>query len=132
MTGEKKVADISSLKVGSMMIIEGAACKIVSIDVSKPGKHGHAKINLMAVGIIDEKKRNVVMPGHENVDVPVIGKHEGQVLSISGDKANIMDSVTFETLDLKIPAELKDKIKEGKTIIYWEILEDKIMKQVVE
>jgi translation initiation factor 5A len=132
MTGEKKSVDVSSLKVGSLMIIEEAACKIVSVDVSKPGKHGHAKINIMAVGLIDEKKRNVVMPGHENVDVPVIGKREAQVLSISGDKANVMDSLTFETLDLKIPEELKGKIKEGSTIVYWEILDDKIMKQVVE
>lgn len=132
MTGEIKVADISSMKPGSLMIIDGVACKVVSMDVSKPGKHGHAKVNLMAVGIIDGKKRNIVKPGHENVDVPVIGKKDAQVLSITGNKANVMDAETFETFDLEIPEELKDKIKEGSTIIYWEILDAKIMKQIKE
>ncbi len=132
MAGEIKVVDISTMKPGSLMIIDGAACKVVSIDISKPGKHGHSKMNLTAVGLLDGKKRNIVKPGHENVEVPIIGKKNGQVLSISGNKANIMDSETFETFDLEIPEELKDKIREGVAIIYWEILDAKIMKQVKE
>ena len=131
MTGEKRVADVSEMKPGSLIIVDGAACKVVSVDVSRPGKHGHAKFRIVAVGIIDEKKRDIVMP-HQAVEVPVISKRDAQVLSITGNKANIMDSATFETFDLDIPEELKDKIKEGVTIIYWEILEDKIMKQVKE
>jgi translation initiation factor 5A len=131
MTGEKKVVDVSQMKPGSLMIIDGAACKVVSVDVSRPGKHGHAKFRIVAVGIIDEKKRDIVMP-HASVETPIIGKKDAQVLSINGNKANIMDAETFETFDLEIPEELKDKVKEGVTIIYWEILEDKIMKKVVE
>lgn len=132
MAGEIKVTDIASMKIGSLIIIDGVACKVVSMDVSKTGKHGHAKVNLMAVGIIDNKKRNIVKPGHENVDVPVIGKKDAQVLSISGSKANVMDSESFETFDLEIPEELKEKIKEGSTVIYWEILDAKVMKQIKE
>jgi translation initiation factor 5A len=131
MVGEIKVVDVSQIKPGSLMMIDGAPCKVVSVDVSRPGKHGHAKFRIVAVGIIDEKKRDIVMP-HASVEVPVIGKREAQVLSVTGDMANIMDSETFETLDLKIPDELKDKVKSGVTIIYWEIVEAKIMKQVKE
>lgn len=132
MAGERKFVDISTLKPGSLIIIDEAACKVVSVDVSKPGKHGHAKVNLMAVGILDGKKRNIVKPGHDTVDVPIIGKKDAQVLSISGNKANIMDSETYETFDLDIPEELKEKVKEGSTVIYWEILDAKVMKQVKE
>ncbi len=131
MTGERKVVDVSLIKPGSLMIIDESACKVVSVDVSRPGKHGHAKFRIVAVGIIDEKKRDIVMP-HGSVEVPVIGKKEAQVLSINGNKANIMDASTFETLDMTIPDELKDKVKEGVTIIYWEILDDKVMKQIKE
>ena len=132
MAGEIKVVDISTLKEGSLIIIDGVASKVVSVDISKPGKHGHSKINLFAVGILDGKKRNIVRPGHDSVDVPIIGKRDAQVLSVTGNKANIMDAETFETFDLEIPEELKDKVKEGVTILYWEILDAKVMKQVKE
>ena len=132
MAGEIKVVDISTLKEGSLIIIDGVASKVFSVDISKPGKHGHSKINLFAVGILDGKKRNIVRPGHDSVDVPIIGKRDAQVLSVNGNKANIMDAETFETFDLEIPEELKDKVKEGVTILYWEILDAKVMKQVKE
>jgi len=70
------------------------------------------------------------MPGGENVDSPIIEKKTAQVLSISGDMANVMNNETFETFDLNIPEELKDKVTSGVNILYWVILNDKIMKQV--
>ncbi len=125
-----KFASAGSLKEGSNIVIEGAACRVVSIQISRPGKHGHAKIRLEAVGIIDEKKRVIVMPGHDNVEVPIIEKKTAQVLSIAGDSANVMDAESYETFDLKIPAELKGEITGGSNILYWQILGDKVMKQV--
>lgn len=41
-----------------------------------------------------------------------------------------MDMESYETFDLKIPDELKDQVKEGIQVLYWIILDQKIMKQV--
>ena len=41
-----------------------------------------------------------------------------------------MDMETYETFDLEIPAELKDSVKDGVTVVFWTVLNDKIMKQV--
>ena len=125
-----KIQSVGSLKKGSYVVLEGAACKVADIQVSRPGKHGHAKVRLTAVGLVDEKKRIVVMPGHDNVDVPIIEKKSAQVLSVQEDTANVMDSETYETFDLKIPEELKDGVVEGVNVMYWVILDDKVMKQV--
>jgi translation initiation factor 5A len=125
-----KVASVSSLKKGSYVVIEGAACVVQDTQTSRPGKHGHAKTRVVAVGMIDSKKRDVVMPGHDNIDVPIIDKLDAQVLSVSGDTANLMDMQNFTTFDLKIPDDLKDKIKPGVNILYWDILGDKMMKQL--
>ena len=103
---------------------------MVDTQTSRPGKHGHAKVRLTGVGLIDEKKRVIVVPGHDHIDVPIIDKRNAQVLSIAGDKANVMDSENYETFDLKIPAELKGQVVEGCTVLYWIILDDKVMKQV--
>ena len=130
MTGETKLASIGSLQRGSYIVIEGAACKVTDTQTSRPGKHGHAKVRLTAVGLLDDKKRVIVMPGHDNVEVPIIEKRTAQVLSIQGDTANVMDAETYETFDLKIPDEIKAEVVEGCNILYWQILADKVMKQV--
>lgn len=127
---ETKLASVGSLQKGSYIVIDGVACKIVSTATSRPGKHGHAKVNMMATGILDGKKRNMVLPGHDNVDVPIIEKKTAQVLSINGNMANIMDSENYETLDLEIPEDMKEDCKEGVEILYWEILDSKVMKQI--
>lgn len=127
---ERKLVSATHLKKGSYVIIDGVACKVVDTKYSKPGKHGHAKINLTAVGLIDNKKRNTVMPGHENVEVPIISKKSAQVLSITDNKANVMDSETYETFDLEIPEELKNECVEGCNVLYWDIMGDKVMKQI--
>jgi len=91
-------------------------------------KMSHRSAQLL--GLIDEKKRVIVMPGHDNIDSPIIDKRTAQVLSISGDTANVMDAETYETFDLEIPGELKGQVTEGAQILYWVILSDKVMKQV--
>ena len=83
-----------------------------------------------AIGLIDEKKREMVMPGHDNVEVPIIDKKTAQVLSVVGDKANVMDTETYETFDLAIPADMKDKVMEGVQVLYWIIMGEKVMKQI--
>ncbi|MCP3685608.1 MAG: translation initiation factor IF-5A [bacterium] len=125
-----KPVSVSTLKVGSYVVIEGAACRIANIQVSRPGKHGHAKMRMEGVGVLDEKKRIIVMPGHDNIDVPIIEKKTAQVLSVSGDTANLMDSESYETFDLAIPEELKDSCVEGVNVVYWQVLADKVMKQI--
>ena len=125
-----KPVSVSTIKKGSTVVIDGEACKVTDIQVSRPGKHGHAKVRMTGVGLIDEKKRIIIMPGHDHIDTPIINKRTAQVLSISGDVANVMDMETYETFDLKIPEELKDSCVEGTTVLYWVILNDKVMKQV--
>jgi len=125
-----KNQSVGSLQKGSYVLLEGAACKVFDMQVSRPGKHGHAKVRLTAVGIVDDKKRIVVMPGHDNVEVPIVEKKSAQILSVQGDVANVMDSETYETFDLKIPEDLKDEVTEGVSVMYWVILNDKVMKKV--
>lgn len=130
MMGEKKSVSVGSLQKGNYVIIDEVACRVTSIQVSRPGKHGHAKVRLEAVGLLDDKKRAVVMPGHDHIDTPIIDKRTAQVLSISGKMVNVMDSETYETFDLEIPEELEGEIVEGANVLYWVILDQRVIKQV--
>jgi translation initiation factor 5A len=126
---EKKVVTASSLKVGGYVILDGKACKVTDIQVSKTGKHGHAKCRIAAVSLTDNSKIIKVYPGHDKVEVPIIEKETAQVLSISGDKATVMDMKTYETFDLKIPEEMKGEIKDGEQVSYWIILGERVLRQ---
>jgi translation initiation factor 5A len=130
--GEISLKNAGSLQRGNYVIIDGVACVVSSVDISKPGKHGATKARVEASGIIDGKKRTLLGPAAENVEVPMIGKKNAQVLSVTGKFANVMDSETYETYDLAIPEDLADTVTAGCTILYWEILNDKVMKQVMK
>lgn len=122
-----KIIDATEAKPGANIIIDGAPCIVKSQDISKTGKHGHAKCRIEAIGIIDGKKRVIVVPGHERFEVPLIEKRKAQVLSVSGDKASVMDLESFETLDILTDSDVQ--IVEGDQVEYWNINEQKIIKR---
>ena len=116
--------DLGSLKVGSYIVIDGEPCRIVSYDHSKPGKHGSAKARVAAIGVFDGSKHSLVSPVSSNVEVPLIDKRNGQVISISGKTLQIMDLETFEVFDTSsIEDEIRDKLVQGGEVEYWKVLD---------
>jgi len=125
-----KTTDIGSIKVGGYIIIDGVACRVVSVQTSKTGKHGHAKARIEAIGLINDDKKVIVKPSHDKAEVPIVEKKSAQVLSVNNDIANVMDVETFETFDIKIPEELKGKVQENSNVVFWIILGIKVLKQM--
>jgi translation initiation factor 5A len=116
--------DLGSLKVGSYIIIDNEPCRIVSYDHSKPGKHGSAKARVAAIGVFDGSKHSLVSPVSANVEVPLINKRIGQVISISGQTLQIMDLETFEVFETSaIEEEIRNKIRQGGEVEYWQVLD---------
>ena len=116
--------DLGSLKVGSYIIIDNEPCRIVSYDHSKPGKHGSAKARVAAIGVFDGSKHSLVSPVSANVEVPLINKRSGQVISISGQTLQIMDLETFEVFETSaIEEEIRKKIRQGGEVEYWQVLD---------
>jgi len=116
--------DLGSLKVGSYIVIDGEPCRIVSYDDSKPGKHGSAKARVAAIGVFDGSKHSLVSPVSANVEVPIIDKRNGQVISISSKTLQLMDLETFEVFDTSsVEDEMRDKIRQGGEVEYWKVLD---------
>lgn len=116
--------ELGSLKVGHSIVIDGEPCRIVELEKSKPGKHGAAKVRLVAIGIFDGVKRSMVGPADNRIEVPIIEKRAGQVVSI-GDTVSVMDKETLEVIDMPLPSDenVRAKIEAGCTVEYWKILE---------
>lgn len=127
---EKTTASIKRLKPGGFVLINDVPCKVDKIQTSSTGKHGHAKVRVEAIGLLDGTRRSIVKPAHENVDVPIIIKKNAQILSIIGDKVQLMDLTDYSIFELPIPEEMKGTLKPGTEINYFEIMEQRTIKQI--
>ena len=127
-----KKSEAKSLKPGSYFIIDGEPCRVISMDKSKPGKHGSAKANIVAVGFFDNRKRNVIMPADRMVDVPLIDKTSATVIADMGETYSLMDSETFETYEVLKPAdeEVAAKIELNVAVEVWHVMDVRIIVRV--
>ncbi|HEU04976.1 MAG TPA: translation initiation factor IF-5A [Nitrosopumilus sp.] len=131
-----KPADLGSLKIGSYILLPvsdqptGEPCRISEYDTSKPGKHGSAKARIVGVGIFDNQKRPHVGPVSMQIHVPLIDKRTGQIISITDENFQIMDSETFETIDVTmVDDEVKGKLENAQNVEYWKVMDrTKIMR----
>ena len=116
MSEEKTFAEAKEIKVGKYILIDGVPCRVVSVEASAPGKHGHAKLAITAIGLFEKTKKIISVPSDATVEVPIITRKTAQVISVNGDSAQIMDMQTYEISDIPIPDEFKDKVTEGKNV----------------
>ena len=110
--------EVRELKEGRYMLIDEEPCRILSIQTSKPGKHGEAKARIDAVGLFDGSKRSVVFPVKHKVQVPMIGKRQAQVISMSEQEVQLMDLETYETFNLPLDAETRGQVSPGSEVQY--------------
>ena len=131
-----KPSDLGSLKIGSYILLphtdqpSGEPCRIVEYDTSKPGKHGSAKARIVGQGVFDGQKRPHVGPVSMQIHIPLINKKVGQIISMNGDVVQVMDSESFETIDISmVDDEVKGKLVNGDNVEYWVVMDKtKIMR----
>jgi len=125
-----KIIDATEVKVGTNILVEGMPCLVKSIDISKTGKHGHAKCRIEAVGIITGTKKVFVVPGHERLEVPIVDKRKAQILSKADGKASLMDLENFETIEVACPdSEVFEELQENGNCEYWDVEGEKIIRR---
>ncbi|MCD6592466.1 translation initiation factor IF-5A [Candidatus Bathyarchaeota archaeon] len=124
MVSVSKPVDVGSLKTGGYVIVDNEPCRIVDLTKSKPGKHGAAKARVVTIGIFDGVKRSFVKPVDAKVEVPIIDKRTGQVISILPNAVQIMDLETYEIFESPMPDDesVRSKLSEGVEVEYWRIL----------
>ncbi|XP_076451555.1 eukaryotic translation initiation factor 5A-1-like [Babylonia areolata] len=117
----------SALRKNEYVVIKGRPCKIVEMSTSKTGKHGHAKVHLVALDVFTGKKYEDICPSTHNMSCPVVTRSEYQAVSVDGEYLSLMDDNGGMREDLKVPtpecdvyAQLKDKLEklnEGETFM---------------
>lgn len=124
----KTNASIKDLKPNGFVLIDNDPCRVTRVTVSSSGKHGHSKVRLDAVGLLDGRNRSIIKTADETIDVPIVEKKKGQVLSIQGNVAQIMNLEDYSVFELDIPEERKGEIKSGEDIDYYTVMDMKTLK----
>jgi translation initiation factor 5A len=99
----KEQKQVRELQEGSYVMMDEAPCKINAYSTAKPGKHGSAKARIEGKGVFDDQKRSLSQPVDAKVWVPIVERKGGQVVSVEGNDAQVMDLDTYETFTMRIP-----------------------------
>ncbi len=119
-----KPTSVGSLKRGQSIVINGEPYKIVSLEKSKPGKHGSAKARITAIHVFNNTKKSIVSPVNAKIDVPLIEKRTAQVVYMEDDSVQLMDLESYESFYALKPTEKKmlDKLTANVEVEYWNVL----------
>lgn len=124
--------DVGTLKIGHHILIDGEPMRIVEYERSKPGKHGSAKARIVAINIFDGSKKSIVSPMDAKIDVPMIEKKSGQVISMTDTAVQLMDLETFEVFFANMPTDetIKGKLTAGGEVEYWRVMDRTMIMRV--
>jgi len=110
----------SALRKNEFVMIKGKACKIVDMSTSKTGKHGHAKVHMVALDIFDGRKYEDICPSTHNMECPIVKRTEYQLIDIDDEGfCTLMDDTGETRDDLKshdqeIEKQIREKIDAGE------------------
>ncbi len=130
MSEEITYASMKDIKPGKFMLIDGVPCRVVDVETSAPGKHGAAKMRVTGIGIFDGSKKTLLKPSSGDAEIPIISKKKAQVVSISGNTAQLMNLETYETYEIQIPEDMANGIKPGSEVEVMEYGEKRAISRI--
>ena len=115
------MAIASDLDKGNYFIYNGEPVRVIRKEVIVVGTHSHSKLKFYIQGLREKGERTVILQHSDRVDKIDIMRKQGQIISKANNKVQLMDSVSYETLDSTLPAELANEINEGDYITFIEL-----------
>ena len=128
--GETRPVKATAVRVGNHLVVDGGIYKVLSMETSKSGKHGHAKVRMSIQHIETGNKKSLVMPGDDKVRQPMIDKRVGQILAVNPDSLQMMDRDSYEVFETGIPNydEIGGTLESGDEVDFWEVMGTKIIR----
>jgi len=92
------------------------------MSTSKTGKHGHAKVHMVALDIFTGKKLEDICPSTHNMDVPNVQRKEYSLLNIEDEFMSLIDDNGDMREDIQVPEgelgeEIKTKFEGGENVL---------------
>ena len=111
----------SELERGNYFIHNGEPVRVVRKEVIVVGTHSHSKLKFYIQGLREKGEKSVIFQHSDRVEKVEIMRKQGQIISKTNKKVQLMDAVSYETLDANIPPELIDELNEGDNVTFVEL-----------
>ena len=114
------MAMATELERGSYFIYNGEPVRVLRKEVIEVGTHSHSKLKFFIQGLNEKGERSINFHHTDKVEIVDIVRKLGQIISKTNNKIQLMDMVTYETLDANAPAELYNDLNENDLVTFIE------------
>ena len=111
----------SELERGSYFIYNGEPVRVLRKEIIVVGTHSHSKLKFYIQGLTEKSERSISFHHTDKVEIVDIVRKLGQIISKTNNKLQIMDMVTYETLDANAPAGLFEQLNENDQVTFIEL-----------
>ena len=115
------MAIASALEKGNYFIYNGEPVRVIRKEVVAVGTHSHTKLKFFIQGLREKGERTVTFQHSDRIEKTEIMRKQGQIISKTGNKAQVMDSISYETLDSSLAPEMAEELKEGDYVTFVEL-----------
>ena len=110
----------SELQRGSYFIYNNEPVRVLRKEVIVVGTHSHSKLKFYIQGLNEKGEKTATFHHTDKVEVVDIVRKLGQIIAKSNNKIQIMDMMTYETLDANASSELLNELNEGDQVTFIE------------
>ncbi len=112
------MTEAKELQRGTWVIHENRLFQVKRKELVAYGTHSHSKTKLFLQPLTGGGEKILTLMHHDKVETADIVKKTGQVISKLQNKVQIMDPVSYETLDAEVDEELVNNLNEGDEVIF--------------
>ena len=111
----------SELERGNYFIYNNEPVRVLRKEVIVVGTHSHSKLKFYIQGLNEKSERSINLHHTDKVEIIDIIRKLGQIVSKSNKNLQIMDMVSYETIDANAPAEMINELNEGDKVTFIEL-----------
>ncbi len=110
---------VSDVKVGACVMNRGEPYKVIQKERVTTGTHMHSKTKITLQGIFSGRTEVLTLSHHENLEDVDISSKKGQVVAkVPPDQLQIMDLVSYETVNSTVRDDVFQKVQEGSIVTF--------------
>ena len=111
----------TELKTGNYFIYNNEPVRVLRKEVVAFGTHSHSKLKIFFQGLSEKGERSANFQHTDKVEIVDIIRKLGQVISKFNSNIQVMDMVSYETLDANASADLLSELNEGDNVTFIEL-----------
>ena len=112
------MATASELKRGDYFKHNNEILKVIRKELIAYGTHSHSKLKLYVQALDKKGEKTINLYHTDKVEILDIIRKSGQVISKLNDRIQVMDSVSYETLEADAPKDLINELNEGDEVTF--------------